>query len=64
MPAEATEAPKSKQNVLSIRGSEEWREWVHRFCDHVRIRSASDLIDQALVEYARVRGFTDPAPKR
>jgi hypothetical protein len=54
----------NKQNVLSVRGSEEWRAWVHRFCDHTRTHSASDLIDQALVEYARTRGFADPPPKR
>lgn len=64
MPANATDVPKIKQNVLSIRGSEEWREWVHHFCDHVRMKSASDLIDQALVEHAKRMGFNEPPPKR
>jgi hypothetical protein len=50
--------------ILSVRGSEEWREWVHRFCDYCRLKSASDLIDQALAEHAKHLGFPDPPPKR
>ena len=52
-----------KGNVFSIRGSQEWRDWVGRLADHNRLKVA-DVIDRALVAYARQEGFTEPAPRR
>ena len=52
-----------KGNVFSIRGSEEWREWVGRLADHSRLKVA-DVIDRALIVYARQEGFNEPAPRR
>lgn len=49
--------------IFSIRGSSEWKAWVDKLADHVRLRSA-DLIDQALVEYAKTHGFEEKPPKR
>ncbi len=57
----STEAVKS--NVLSIRGSIEWRDWIGRLGDHSRLKVA-DVIDRALVAYAKQEGFTEPPPKR
>lgn len=53
----------AKQNVLSIRGTAEWRDWLGRLSDHCRLRSA-DVIDRALIAYARAEGFAEPAPRR
>ena len=52
-----------KGNVLSIRGSEDWRAWVGRLADHNRLKVA-DVIDRALIVYARQEGFNEPAPRR
>ena len=57
----AAEAP--KHNVLSIRGSTEWRDWLNDLSEHCRSKAA-DVIDRALVLYAKQEGFTKPAPKR
>ena len=52
-----------KGNVLSIRGSTEWREWLGRLADHSRLKVA-DVIDRALLAYAKQEGFSEPAPRR
>jgi hypothetical protein len=52
-----------KYNVLSIRGTAEWRDWLNRLADHCRLKSA-DVIDRALIVYAKQEGFTEPPPKR
>jgi hypothetical protein len=49
--------------VITTRGTKKWHAWVLRLADFRRLR-ATDLIDQALVEYADKHGFTEPAPKR
>ncbi len=60
-PKGSAEGPKG--NVLSIRGSEAWRVWVGRLADHGRLKVA-DVIDRALIAYARQEGFDEPAPRR
>lgn len=47
-----------------VRSTEAWKEWVVKFTDWDRAPSMADLIDRALVSYARERGFPEPAPKR
>ena len=60
-PKASAEGPKS--NVVSIRGSVEWRAWVGRLADHSRLKVA-DVIDRALLAYAKQEGFNEPAPRR
>jgi hypothetical protein len=48
---------------IVVRGCVEWRDWVMELADFRRLK-ATDLIDQALVEYAENHGFKKPAPKR
>lgn len=48
---------------LAIRGSVAWRDWVMELADFRRLK-ATDVMDQALVEYAERHGFAKPAPKR
>jgi hypothetical protein len=52
-----------KMPGFAIRGSKEWHAWVTELASFRRLR-ATDLIDQALVEYASQHGFTKAAPKR
>lgn len=64
MPAQPEDESKRKVNIVSIRGSKEWREWIHRFRACSRTGSTADLIDQALVELAKTKGFDEPPPPR
>jgi hypothetical protein len=48
---------------IAIRGSKEWRDWVMALAKFKRLK-ATDLIDQALIEYARNHHFEPPAPER
>jgi hypothetical protein len=51
-----------KEMVVGIRGSAEWKEWIDAFAEHCRLNKV-DIIDLALVDYARKMGFREP-PKR
>jgi acyl-CoA synthetase (NDP forming) len=53
----------AKPTALTIRGSREWREWVERGADFARTDVAK-LVDAALVEYLKARGFTEAPPAR
>ncbi len=53
----------TRKNVISIRGTEAWREWLMRLAKHRRL-NATDVIDQALVEYADRVGFEEAPPER
>src|SRR4051794_28924331 len=48
--------------VTNIRSTPEWKEWLGRFADHAR-KDLADLIDEAVLRYARGEGFELP-PKR
>jgi hypothetical protein len=48
---------------LTIKGRPEWRDWVDRGAEFCRT-DAAKLVDAALVEYLKQRGFDEPAPKR
>jgi hypothetical protein len=52
-----------RKNVVSIRGTESWREWLMGLAAHRRLK-AVDVIDQALIEYAKKYGYTEEAPPR
>jgi hypothetical protein len=49
-------------NIISIRGTNEWRDWLDRFAAHQRVTPTA-LVDQALAEAARRAGFEDPPPR-
>jgi len=63
----AVKAPaKSKKRAgvgLTIRCTEAWRKWVEDGAEHCRTNT-SQLIDVALIDYLKARGFDAPAPKR
>ncbi len=49
--------------VLTVRGSPEWKEWLGRLSKHCRMSTAV-CVDQALMEFAKMRGFIEPPPER
>jgi hypothetical protein len=52
-----------RPTALTIKGRREWRDWVERGADFCRTDVAK-LVDAALVDYLKQRGFDEPAPKR
>jgi hypothetical protein len=60
-PKAARENP--RPTALTIKGRPEWRDWVDRGAEFCRTDVAK-LVDAALVEYLKQRGFDEPAPKR
>jgi hypothetical protein len=52
----------SRETVVALKGSAEWKAWLDAFAIHCRLGLA-DTIEQALLYYARERGFDAP-PKR
>jgi hypothetical protein len=55
--------PQATSNVVSIRGTMAWRNWLYGLADHCRLKSP-DLIDRALIAYAKAEGYKAPAPAR
>jgi hypothetical protein len=59
--------PKSKPSrpalAVTVRGSGQWKQWIEELADHCRM-DVSTLVDLALVDFAKARGFGTPAPKR
>jgi hypothetical protein len=49
--------------VVTIRGSQAWKDWVDELVEHCR-SDASKVIDNALVDYAIKFGFTKKPPIR
>lgn len=62
-------APKSEARseraaiLVTLKGSALWKQWVDDLAAHCRT-DVSKLIDSALVEFAKSRGFTREAPRR
>ena len=52
----------SRETVVSLRGSPEWKSWLDGFAGHCRLGLA-DTIEQSLLSYARHREYGVP-PKR
>jgi hypothetical protein len=59
----ASAKPEPRPTALTIRGSLDWRAWVDRGAEHCRTDVAK-LVDAALVEYLKARGFSEVPPKR
>jgi hypothetical protein len=49
--------------VIPVRSTEAWKAWVEELAEYDR-STMSDVIDHALVAYARQIGFPKIAPKR
>ncbi|WP_165074249.1 hypothetical protein [Paludisphaera rhizosphaerae] len=55
--------PARRPVALTIKGNLEWRGWVDRGAVFCRT-DTSKLVDAALVEYLRSRGFAEEPPPR
>lgn len=53
----------ARRSMLSIRATEQWRDWINGLADHVDM-PATVMIDQALKLYAKSVGFGDEFPGR
>jgi len=52
-----------KQIALSIKGSQEWKDWLERAAAHANM-SVSAFVDRASRVYAKKEGFDEPGPQR
>jgi hypothetical protein len=55
--------PEPRRAVLQMKGTVEWKGWLDRLARHLRMPTSS-VVDNALVEYAKARGFDEEAPER
>ncbi len=62
-PVEAKKPSGAKPTALTIRGNLDWRDWVERGADHCRTDVAK-LVDAALIDYLRAKGFEENPPRR
>jgi hypothetical protein len=57
-------AAKSRLAIaVTLKGSPEWKEWLEELAVHCRLDVAK-VIDAALVDYAKAKGFAREAPRR
>jgi hypothetical protein len=52
-----------RKTVVTIKGTEAWRVWLEGFSKHMRTPT-STIVDHALIEYAKAKGYTEEAPER
>jgi len=52
----------AKNNILSIRGTPEWRAWLERLAAKCRVTPTA-LLDLAVAEKAAREGFEPPPPR-
>jgi len=55
--------PEPRPIALTIRGRDEWKEWVKRLAAADRA-SLNELVDRSLARYAREVGFKEMPPER
>lgn len=52
-----------RKAVLQMKGTEAWKGWLDRLAKYLRMPTSS-VVDNALVEYAKSKGFPEEAPER
>lgn len=52
-----------RDQAVVVRGRVGWKTWVDELATHCRM-DISDMVDQALVDFARSKGFDKMPPKR
>lgn len=60
-PAEPGDGPRAA--VLTIKGTAAWKEWLSELSAFMRTPT-STIVDHALIDYARAKGFKREAPER
>ena len=62
MPDTGTNRVPEKATLAVLKGGPEFRAWFRRLQTQTRLPGAL-ILDAALVEYARARGFDEPPPR-
>jgi hypothetical protein len=62
MPDPPKQIPVEKATLAVLKGGPEYVTWFHRLRDQTRLPAAL-LLDAALVEFARAKGFDEPPPR-
>jgi hypothetical protein len=62
-PSKTPAPPAPKSIVLTVKGFPEWRDWLNRGADFLRLSTAT-MVDLAVIEYLKAHGFKEPPPKR
>jgi hypothetical protein len=52
----------ARETIISLKGFPEFKTWLDEFAEYCNL-SMADTVGQALLEYAKLRGFRSP-PKR
>jgi hypothetical protein len=55
--------PARKTIIVAVKGSPEWRDWLNRGADFLRLSTAT-VVDLAVISYLKANGFKEPPPKR
>lgn len=63
-PGPRPDPDRARMSTTMVRSRADWKLWVDEFKDFVRSESVADLIDRALVSYAREMKFPKLPPKR
>ena len=63
-PGPKPDPSRTRDAAIMVRSTEAWKRAVEAFAEFDRAPSVSDLIDRAVVAYARERGYEKPIPKR
>jgi hypothetical protein len=62
-PKKSPPEPGPRRTVLTIKGTDEWREWLEGLGEFLRTPT-STVVDHALVRYAKEVGYDKEAPRR
>ena len=63
-PGPKPDPSRNRTAVIMVRGMPDWKAWIEELAEHMRSPSVGDLIDKALVAYARDNKFPKSAPPR
>lgn len=53
----------TRRAVLQMKGTDAWKGWLDRLAKFLRMPTSS-VVDNALVDYAKSKGFEEEAPER
>jgi hypothetical protein len=52
-----------RRRAIAVSASDAWRDWFEKGCEHVGM-NVSHLVDMAVRDYLKDRGYDAPPPKR
>ncbi len=63
-PGPKPDPDKVRSASILLKGRPVWKVWVLELAEHCHSPNTNELVDRALLYYAREMGFPKPAPKR